>query len=84
MLPQWSLVLLSALSLSLLLPAASGYCWQAGYNPDFKDKPVVEQVKIDMVRVSWKDIVINRECADQGRKEERKGSRRKGSRVQVQ
>ena len=30
-----------------------------------KGPPTVHQVKIDKVRVSWKDIVKNRECADQ-------------------
>ena len=43
----------------------NGYCWQAGWNPGFNGSPVINQVTATSVRVSWKDIVINRECADQ-------------------
>jgi len=50
---------------SVLVPESHAYCWQAGWNPGFKGPPTVHQVKIDKVRVSWKDIVKNRECADQ-------------------
>ena len=44
---------------------SQAYCWQAGYNPGFTGPPTVYQVKLDTVRVSWKNIVKNRECADQ-------------------
>ena len=43
----------------------NGYCWQAGWNPGFTGSPVITQVTSTSVRVSWKDIVKNRECADQ-------------------
>ena len=42
-----------------------GYCWEPGWNPDFKAAPKVEQITISKVRISWVDIVTKRECADQ-------------------
>jgi hypothetical protein len=42
----------------------SGYCWAAGRNPGFSGPPKVEQIKIDVVRVSWENVVTLRECAD--------------------
>lgn len=42
-----------------------GYCWQAGANPYFIDKPSIQQVSLSKVRISWEGIVEERECADQ-------------------
>jgi hypothetical protein len=42
-----------------------GYCWQPGMNPSFKGPPVVEQVDLYTVRVSWDGLVINRQCTYQ-------------------
>jgi hypothetical protein len=46
-------------------PAATGYCWQPGWNPAFVAPPIVTQMNITMVRVSWRNIVKNEECVDQ-------------------
>lgn len=54
-----------ALLSTTLVLGANGYCWQVGYNPGFTGPPKVEQISIDEVRVSWEDIVTNRECTDQ-------------------
>ena len=42
----------------------NGYCWQAGHNPGWSGPPKVSQRAMDLVRVSWKDMVTQRECAD--------------------
>lgn len=41
------------------------YCWQPGKNPGFHEKPRVEQIAYDKVRVSWYDLVYEMECVDQ-------------------
>ena len=41
------------------------YCWQTGLNPSFSGPPVVSTISANEVRVSWKDIVTNRRCADE-------------------
>jgi len=43
----------------------NGYCWQPGKNPGFNGTPKVEQVDIRTVKVSWKGITTQTECADQ-------------------
>ena len=53
------------LVLSCCFRLGSSYCWQAGANPYFIDKPTIQQVSLSMVRISWADIVEDRECADQ-------------------
>ena len=40
------------------------YCKQIGLNPGFSDPPVVSTIGANKVRVSWKDVVTNRKCAD--------------------
>ena len=42
-----------------------GYCWQIGWNPYFTGPPVLRQVDISTISVSWKGLVKNLECADQ-------------------
>lgn len=59
-----------ALVLTFLLtftpvPPVTAYCWEAGRNPTFSDAPIVEQVDIRNVRVSWQGRIDMRECADQ-------------------
>ena len=44
--------------------SVSCYCWSAGKNPGFKGPPKITQISLDTVRVSWENLVINRECAD--------------------
>ena len=41
------------------------YCWQNGLNPSFSGPPVVSAISANEVRVSWKDVVTNRRCADE-------------------
>jgi len=49
----------------LYVPLASAYCWEIGRNPYFTAKPVVQQVDLRTVRVSWNGLVESVECADQ-------------------
>ena len=54
----------SKLALVLLYSdLVSCYC-QDGKNPSFKGAPKVTQINLDVVRISWKDLVINKHCAD--------------------
>ncbi len=59
---------LHLLLLSCLLASSSstvrGYCWGAGKNPGFSSKPRVTQLALDRVRVSWRGLVTQEECAD--------------------
>ena len=59
-------ILLSTLLLfiTLTIHNVSGHCWQIGMNPGFTSTPRVEQLRIDLVRVSWEGIVSKRKCAD--------------------
>ena len=41
------------------------YCWEPGESPYFTGPPVVEQVDLQTVRVSWFGLVEMRECTDQ-------------------
>ena len=50
--------------IACLTGLSQGYCWAAGRNPGFSGPPRIEQLKIDVVRVSWTNIVTKRECAD--------------------
>jgi len=49
--------------LAVILQPAQGYC--AGSNPGFKDAPLVQQVTLTSVKVSWHGLVTRSECADQ-------------------
>ncbi|CAB4061424.1 unnamed protein product [Lepeophtheirus salmonis] len=53
-------------TLHLFFQGAQSYCIGAGRNPQFTGPPIVEQVTVSLVRVSWgHNIVHDRECADQ-------------------
>ena len=41
------------------------YCWEPGKNPYFTGPPIVKQVDLQTVRVSWSGLVEMRECTDQ-------------------
>ena len=51
--------------LAATLPPAHGYCAGIGANPGFKDAPLVQQVTLTSVKVSWGGLVTRAECADQ-------------------
>lgn len=40
------------------------HCYGIGKNPGFSDKPAVKQLSPWSVRVSWEQIVTQRECSD--------------------
>ena len=61
-------IVTASLLLFLLVAWPQGvfsYCWQVGWNPSFKQAPKIQQINLALVRVSWEDIVENRECVDQ-------------------
>ena len=50
--------------LAAILQPAQGYCAGIGSNPGFKDAPLVQQVTLTSVKVSWHGLVTRSECAD--------------------
>jgi len=56
--------LILGLSLSLLSIRVSGYCFGAGYNPWWSGPPIVEQLSLTSVRVSWHGLLQEAQCAD--------------------
>jgi len=62
--PCFKFIFSSFLIVSLISPFSLGYCCGNGKNSGFSGPPVVEQVAVDQVKVSWKDLVTHRECAD--------------------
>ena len=55
-----------AIIISILIPLkVSAYCWEAGKNPGFSGPPIVQQINMNTVRVSWVDLVTQKDCADQ-------------------
>jgi len=48
-----------------LVSEGQGYCLGIGSNPSFDKAPVVQQVNLTAVLVSWEGSVIMQECADQ-------------------
>ena len=55
-------VLLSALVIFFIPSPIWTFCF--GSNPGFERSPTVRQIKINQVRVSWGNVVMNRNCAD--------------------
>eukprot|EP00090_Calanus_glacialis_P044548 TRINITY_DN7958_c0_g1_i1.p1 TRINITY_DN7958_c0_g1~~TRINITY_DN7958_c0_g1_i1.p1 ORF type:complete len:303 (+),score=54.31 TRINITY_DN7958_c0_g1_i1:436-1344(+) len=51
--------------LAATLRPAQAYCAGIGANPGFKDAPLVQQVTLTSVKVSWHGLVTRAECADQ-------------------
>ena len=64
---MWLLVLRCAILYVLHTPVSlvEAYCWEPGKNPYFTGPPIVKQVDIQTVRVSWFGLVEMRECTDQ-------------------
>jgi len=61
----WLVTIVGVLISFLNLPLAKGYCWEPGRNPYFTDPPVVQQVDLRTVRVTWEGLIEEVECADQ-------------------
>lgn len=61
----FSIIFVTFLIILIPVPQASAYCWEPGKNPTFTGPPVVQQVDVRTVRVSWFGIIDQRECADQ-------------------
>jgi len=59
------LIVSSCLLLYTCISSSEAFCWQIGHNPSFNAAPIVEQVTLSKVRVSWKGIVNQRNCVDQ-------------------
>ena len=59
------LPLLVAVMVMVRLPSVEGYCAGLGANPGFRGPPLVEQVTLTSVRVTWSGLVTRKECADQ-------------------
>ena len=53
------------LILCIKIVLINGYCWQAGWNPSFNGPLSIIQYAPTSVQVSWKNIISQRECADQ-------------------
>jgi len=51
--------------LAVSLRPAQAYCAGLGANPGFKDSPLVSQVTLTSVKVTWQGLVTRSECADQ-------------------
>jgi len=61
----WLVPIVIAFISFLNVPLARAYCWEPGRNPYFTGTPVVQQVDLRTVRVSWTGLVESVECADQ-------------------
>ena len=46
------------------VPRINAYCKSVGSNPSFTGKPIVTQIDLITIRVSWKDLVSRVDCAD--------------------
>jgi len=56
--------LLRVVLLAASLPCCLGYCRSLGWNPSFNGPPLVEQLTLTSVRVSWAGKLEQAECAD--------------------
>lgn len=61
----WLVPIVVAFISFLNVPLARAYCWEPGKNPYFTGPPIVQQVDLRTVRVSWKGLIQSIECADQ-------------------
>ena len=64
---MWLFILRCAILYILHTPVSlvQAYCWEPGKNPYFTGPPIVQQVDLQTVRVSWDGLVEMRECTDQ-------------------
>ena len=62
--PLLQYVIVQILLMNECFQLCHGYCWQGGKNPSIPSPPIVTQVDITKVQVSWKGIVKSKDCAD--------------------
>ena len=60
----WRLLTVVVFISVINVPLVSAYCWQAGQNPYFTAIPIVQQVDLQTVRVTWEGIVEYEKCVD--------------------
>lgn len=60
----WRLLTLVVLISVINVPLVSAYCWQVGQNPSFTAQPIVQQVDLRTVRVTWEGLVAYEKCVD--------------------
>jgi len=60
----WRLLTVVVFISVINVPLVSAYCWQAGQNPYFTAQPIVQQVDLRTVRVTWEGIVEYERCVD--------------------
>ena len=60
----WRLITVVVFISVINVPLVSAYCWQAGQNPYFTAQPIVQQVDLRTVRVTWEGIVEYEKCVD--------------------
>jgi len=46
------------------VPKISAYCWEPGQNPSFSGAPIVTQIDLSTLKVSWNNLVSRVDCAD--------------------
>ena len=60
----WRLLTVVVFISVINVPLVSAYCWQVGQNPYFTAEPLVQQVDLRTVRVTWEGIVEYEKCVD--------------------
>jgi len=60
----WRLLTIVVFISVINVPLVSAYCWQVGQNPYFTAQPIVQQVDLRTVRVTWEGIVEYEKCVD--------------------
>jgi len=58
-------MLLVVLVVGCLVCEGQGYCFAPGSNPSFREPPIVQQVNLTAVLVSWEGSVNMQQCVDQ-------------------
>ena len=62
--PLFHYIILQILLMNECFQLCHGYCWQGGKNPSIPSPPIVTQITITKVQVSWKGIVKSKDCVD--------------------
>ena len=62
--PLLQYVIVQILLMNACFQLCHGYCWQSGKNPSIPSPPIVSQISLTKVKVSWKGIVKSKDCVD--------------------